>query len=184
MPIIDDFTETYLLDKIQVGQHYHAYTIDVMKDEREDIYYVTFYIPEFDDFYREKGKGFRVSFKPKELKLSLQFLYAVNFPGKEVEPKRMSNVVPKYAKEFYVEDLNNWIGLKCNLIFGWEKSYQDPSKMYKKIVRSFTYSSDGIQPWENGKSLTAIEIDQLRFRLNNPETKNGADSQGADDLPF
>ena len=188
MSFVDDQPkQDFLADKLEVNKPYHAHIIDVYRDDNNNnLFFVTFYLPKFKDVYREKGKGLRVHAGGKEKRLAIQFFYNVGFPGKPVEPERKSNVADCPAREFEIEKLENWLGLRCLLTFKEEPGFNDPEKKYKNIKRDWDIKTDGIQPWFEGNNLNAEEVKELQEKFLKQEDQYNPEggNKSEDDLPF
>jgi len=181
--------QEFIADQLEIKKPYGAHIIDVRRDDNNnDLFFVTFYLPKFNAIYKERGKGLRVNLggKSAEKRLAFQFLYNIGFPGKEIEPKRISNVAGIPAREFEIEKMENWLGLSCNIIFKLEKGFNDPEKVYKNIKREFDIKSDGIQPWFEGNKLSLEDVKALQDKHIKKEPQysgNGGNAEESD-LPF
>lgn len=185
MPYKDDVQpqEEFLTNLLEVGKEYDAIIVGVEKDESKNRYYVSFWLPEFKRIYKEKGRGCMIILDGKGARLGVQFLYNVSFPGKIITPERVSNVSGTPAKEFFVEDQNNWLGIACSIVFAEEPAYNketgkpDPSRMYKNIKRSWKIEEDGIKGNLNVQKWTLEQVAKLHESLKPAEVSE-------DDLPF
>ena len=194
MPLVDDEKEQkFLADELEVGKPYQAHIIDAYRDDNNDnLFFVTFYLPKFKDVYKEKGKGLRVHAGGKEKRLAIQFFYNVGFPGKTVEPERKSNVADCPARQFEIEKLENWLGLRCLLKFKEERAYNpatgknDGDKVYKNIDRQWDIKTDGIQPWFEGENLNAEQVKELQEKFLKQEDQYNPEggNKSEEDLPF
>ena len=92
----------------------------------------------------------------KAKKLAVMFFEAINMPYSIPAPQKISKVTGKPAKDYHIDNLEDWIGKACYLIF---KHREYEGKTYLEVDRQWDIKNDGVKPW-----LDAPQIDVSRFR--------------------